>query len=112
MGVIRRLSADETGQRVVGVQIFARGGVAVELSSLPANEASIRHPGVLLPSAAQATQTGGEVTLVLARGTLSGNLSYAMRIHQRSYLVNPRRVIERGDDFDVVSFAIQRGALR
>ena len=108
MGVIRRLSADETGRRVVGVQILARGGVAVELSSLPSNEASVRHPSVLLPSTEQASLTRGEITLALARGTLSGSLCYAMRIHERSYLVNPRRVIERGDDFDVVSFAIQQ----
>jgi hypothetical protein len=57
VGVIRRLLADHTGQRAVGVQILARGGVLVELSSLPSNDASIRHPGVLLPSAAQATRT-------------------------------------------------------
>ena len=108
VGVIRRLSADHTGQRAVGVQILARGGVLVELSSLPSNDASIRHPGVLLPSATQTSLTGGEITLVLARGTLSWNLSYAMRLHGRSYLVNPRRVIESGDDFDVVSFTIRR----
>jgi hypothetical protein len=61
---------------------------------------------VLLPSDTQAALTGGEITLVVARGTLSWSLSYAMRIHERSYAVNPRRVIESGDDFDVVSFAI------
>jgi len=30
-----------------------------------------------------------------------------MRIHERSYPINPRRVVERGDDFDVVGFTIQ-----
>jgi hypothetical protein len=29
-----------------------------------------------------------------------------MRIQERAYSVNPRRVVESGDDFDVVSFAI------
>jgi hypothetical protein len=50
---------------------------------------------------------GAEVKLVLARASVSWSLAYAMRIHERSYSVNPRRVIESGDDFDVVSFTLQ-----
>jgi hypothetical protein len=30
-----------------------------------------------------------------------------MRIQERSYPINPRRVVESGDDFDVVSFTLQ-----
>jgi hypothetical protein len=30
-----------------------------------------------------------------------------MRIHERTYTVNPRRIVESGEDFDIVSFAIQ-----
>jgi hypothetical protein len=107
LGVIRRLSTDEMGRRAVGVQILARGGVAVELSPLPIGAAGDSHPAVLLPAGAQATLTGAEVTLVVAHGTLSWSLSYAMRIQERTYSVNPLRVVESGDDFDVVSFAIQ-----
>jgi len=107
LGVIRRLSTDEMGRRAVGVQILARGGVAVELSPLPIGAAGDSHPAVLLPAGAQASLTGAEVTLVVAHGTLSWSLSYAMRIQERTYSVNPLRVVESGDDFDVVSFAIQ-----
>jgi hypothetical protein len=81
--------------------------VAVELSPLPIGAAGDSHPAVLLPAGAQATLTGAEVTLVVAHGTLSWSLSYAMRIQERTYSVNPLRVVESGDDFDVVSFAIQ-----
>ena len=106
--MIRRLSTDEMGRRAVGVQILARGGVAVELSPLRSSEAGRPHHGVLLPSDAQTTPIGGEITLVVARGTLSWSLSYAMRFHERSYTVNPRRIVESGEDFDVVTFAIQQ----
>jgi hypothetical protein len=94
------------GRRAVGVQILARGGVAVDLSPLRFNEVGAQQHGVLLPSAAQATPIGGEITLVVAHGALSWSLSYAMRFHQRSYTVNPRRIVESGEDFDVVTFAI------
>jgi hypothetical protein len=60
-----------------------------------------------LPSETQTSLAGGEITLLVAHGILSWSVACAMRIHERSYLVNPRRVIESGDDFDVVSFAIQ-----
>ncbi len=107
LGVIRRLSADEAGRRAVGVQILGRGGVSVELLPLPTGKANWPNLGILLPSDTQTSVPGGEVTLVLARGTLSWSLSYAMRVHERSYSVNPRRIVESGDDFEVVSFAIQ-----
>ena len=108
VGIIRRVSTYEMGRRAVGVQILARGGVAVDLSPLRFNDVGAQQHGVLLPSAAQATPIGGEITLVVARGTLSWGLSYAMRFHQRSYTVIPRRIVESGEDFDVVTFAIQQ----
>jgi hypothetical protein len=105
VGVIRRLSTDEIGRRVVGVQVLARGSVTVQL--LPLGESGPPRPGVLLPVETQTSLTGAEVRLVVARNTISWSQSYAMRIHERNYPVNPRRVVERGDDFDVVSFTIQ-----
>jgi hypothetical protein len=107
VGVIRRLSTDEMGRRAVGVQVLARGGVAVELLPLPMGQAGPPSAAVLLPGEAQTSLTGGEVKLVLARDSVSWSQAYAMRIHERSYVVNPRRVAESGDDFDVVSFTLQ-----
>lgn len=109
VGVIRRLSADDAGQRTVGVQVMARGGVAVELSALPIGTAVKTCFGVLLPAESQTSVTGGEITLLLTPGAVSWSLSYAMRMHGRSYVVDPRRVVESGDGFDVVNFAIQQG---
>ena len=105
VGVIRRLSTDEMGRRVVGVQVLARGSVAVQL--LPLGTSGPEQSGVLLPAETQTSLTGAEVMLVVGRNTLSWSQSYAMRIHERSYPINPRRLVERGDDFDVVGFTIQ-----
>ena len=107
LGAIRRLSIDDMGRRAVGVQVLARGGVAVELTPLPPGGESRSHAGVLLPAETQTSLSGGEVTLVLYRGVVAWSLSYAMGIHGRSYTVNPRRIVESGEDFDIVSFAIQ-----
>jgi hypothetical protein len=104
VGVIRRLSTDEMGRRAVGVQILARGGVVVELSR--SGEAGLSRTGVLLPGEAQTSLSGGEVKLVLARDSISWSHAYAMRIHERSYPISPRRVVESGDDFDVISFTL------
>jgi hypothetical protein len=95
------------GRRAVGVQVLARGGIAVELSPLPLGQGGPPRPGVLLPGEAQTSLGGAEVKLVLARDSVSWSLAYAMRIHERRYLVNPRRLIESGDDFEVVSFTLQ-----
>jgi hypothetical protein len=94
-------------RRAVGVQVLARGVIAVELLPLPIGDAGDPRSALLLPAGTQTSLSGGEVTLIVARGTLSWSFSYAMRIHGRTYSVNPRRVVESGDDFDIVSFAIE-----
>jgi hypothetical protein len=109
VGVIRRLSTDATGRRAVGVQVLARGGIAVELTPMPVNENARPFLGVLLPGEGQ-THIGGEVTLVLPRACVSWSESYALRVHGRNYVVTPLRTVDSGDDFDSVSFSIQPAA--
>ena len=106
VGVIRRLSTDATGRRAVGVQVLARGGIAVELTPMPVTEHARPLLGVLLPGEGQ-TQVGGEVSLVLPRSCVSWSVSYALRVHGRNYVVTPLRAVDSGDDFDHVSFSIQ-----
>ena len=106
VGVIRRMSTDATGRRAVGVQILARGGIPVELTEMPVTDNPRPMPGVLLPTEGQ-TQIGGEVTLVLSRGSISWSVSYSLRVHGRTYVVTPLRTIDSGDDFDAVSFSIE-----
>jgi hypothetical protein len=110
VGVIRRLSTDEMGRRAVGVQILARGGVAVEINALPITETSRPRLGVLLPAEAQTHASGGEVTLLLARGCVSWSAAYTMRVHGRTYTLAPLRISESGEEFDIIQFSIQSGA--
>jgi hypothetical protein len=106
VGVIRRLSTDATGRRAVGVQVLARGGIAVELTALPITENARPLLGILLPGEGQ-THIGGEVTLVLPRACVSWSETYALRVRGRNYVVNPLRTADSGDDFDAVAFSIQ-----
>ncbi len=108
VGIIRRLSTDELGRRAVGVQVLARGGVAVELESL--NEAGRPHAAVLLPAETQTSLIGGEVTLLLPRDLIDWSARYTLRVHQRTYTVSPVRLAESGDDFDIYTFAIEENA--
>jgi len=93
--VIRRLSTDATGRRAVGVQILARGGIPVELTEMPVTDNPRPLLGVLLPTEGQ-TQIGGEVTLVLSRGSISWSVSYSLRVHGRSYVVTLDKGTEDG----------------
>ena len=60
-----------------------------------------------MPAESQTSTAGGEVVLLLPRNVLSWSLSYSMHMHERRYAVDPRRVVDSGEDFDIVSFALQ-----
>jgi hypothetical protein len=107
IGVIRRLSADDMGRRAVGVQVLARGGIPVEITALPLTENYRPRLGVLMPAEAQIHTDGGEVALLLSRGCVSWSVAYALRIHGRSYIVHPLRIIENGEEFDIIAFSIR-----
>jgi hypothetical protein len=106
VGVIRRLTTDPTGRRLVGVQILARGGMPVELTPMPHDENAMPLLAVLLPTEGQ-TQIGGEVTLVLPRASVSWNIAYTLRVHGRSYVLTPLQAVDSGDDFEAVGFSIK-----
>jgi hypothetical protein len=110
VGIIRRLSTDELGRRAVGVQVLARGGVAVELESL--KESGKPHPAVLLPAETQTSLAGGEVTLLLQRDLIDWSARYTLRVHQRSYIIAAVRLADSGDDFDIYTFAIEESTAK
>ena len=71
VGVIRRVAARNPMHRSIGVQILARGGVAVRLIPLPAQRFDLPVEGILLPVETQTSMHGGEVAVVLPRGVMS-----------------------------------------
>ena len=106
LGVIRRLSTDDTGRRASACRFSRVAALRWSCCRCRSGDSGRPRPAYSSPAGTQTSLNGGEVTLVVAHGALAWSLSYAMRIHERSYSVNPRRVVESGDDFDVVSFAI------
>jgi len=108
VGVVRRLSTDNTGRRQVGVQLLARGGTAVQLAPIGAALlASANVQGVLLPSDRQSSLSSGEITVVVLRDVVSQSHAYEMRFEGHAYTVVPRRVVEQGPEFTVLRFAIR-----
>ena len=110
VGIIRRLSTDESGRRAVGVQIIARGGVAVQIEPLPLGEKGRPRTAILLPGETQNSMTSGEITLLLPRDVVSFGVAYALRVHQRTYSIVPVRVADSGEDFDIVTCSIDQAA--
>lgn len=106
VGLIRRLSTDNSGRREVGVQILARGAVAAELLPMPATQHSTPLPGVLLPTEGQ-RQIGGEVTVIVPRNSINWSASYTLRVLRKTYSITPLHTVEPGDDFQCVAFSIQ-----
>lgn len=108
VGVIRRLSTDAMGRRVVGVQILARGCVGVDLSPLPFGTPARYCSGMLLPAEAQTGVSGGEVMLALPRNAVVWNASYLMQVHDHNYTVKPHELVEGTGNFDLLRFTIDQ----
>jgi hypothetical protein len=107
VGVIRRLAARSPMNRSVGVEILARGGVCVELAPLPLKEGLQPLHGILLPTEAQTSLAGGEVELVLPRGSTARLASCELRMHCRLYRIERRRIADSGSDFEIARFALR-----
>jgi len=107
VGVIRRVSARNPQHRSVGVQRLARGGVVVRLTRLPAEQWAAPMEGVLLPSGAQTSLHGGQVVIVLPLGSAAQLESCEMRVQDRPYILSRRGIAERGQDFEIVRFALR-----
>ena len=108
VGVVRRLSGRDDGQRYVGIQILAKGATGVRVR--PASSGGEMQTGVLLPSSVSDSVGRGELDLLLREGTFSPQESLEMLVYDRTYLLMPRRLIEEGSDFDVARFGVQQYA--
>ena len=108
VGVIRRVSARNPLHRSVGVERLARGGVAVRLTPLRAEQWVTPMEGILLPSEGQTGLHGGQVTIVLRPGSAQLEF-YEMRVCDRPYVLSHRGIDDSGEDFEIVRFAIRAG---
>lgn len=115
VGLVRRISLDNQGSRYVGIELLARGVTTVRLLPLLADGRV--HPNddlgtdaLLLPSGADHSLGKLEITLLLKLGLHQPDRSFGMRMYSSNYLLLPKRVVEAGQDFDIVEFkVVQRG---
>jgi hypothetical protein len=108
VGVVRRVSSDEEGNRRIGVQVLSSGGAAVTV--LPAKLADRDDDTppdgeicVLLSSCSMKT---GEAMLLMRPGLFRRGRPLEMRAYDRSYLLSPLGLADKGEDFEVVRFRI------
>lgn len=105
IGVVRRVTRDQYGQRRIGVEVlgklavpvqFARAGVAGAVD--PGGQ---WHPGLLFSSK---PDRKGEIAVLLRAGGYSYKHDLHMRVRGGTYLLAPAELVEAGEDFDRARF--------
>ncbi len=109
-GIVRRLSAYDLKQRYVGIQVFSQGATVVKLAAANADSAAVVQDAILLPSSTSDSGGSGEMSLLLRPGLYSAKKTYEMRAYSRTYVLLPKKLLEGGDDFDMVRFRILQRA--
>jgi hypothetical protein len=108
VGIVRRLAARETDDRYIGIQVIGRGARVVTL--MRPGESRAAMSAVLLPSHVGESVSQGEVTLLLPAGGFSTQGTLAMRVYERQYLIEPRMLLETGNDYDMAYYRISGAA--
>jgi hypothetical protein len=104
LGVIRRLAAQDVARRYVGIELLARGIQAVALKNAKTGERA--QTGLLLPSHVGDSVGQGEINLLLPADGFAPERSLEMEVYDNRYLLEPRMVLETGDDFEVARYRI------
>jgi len=110
VGIVRRLSAYDLKKRYVGIQVFSQGATVVMLAPADADSATVAQDAILLPSSTSDSSGSGEMSLLLRPGLYSAKKTYEMRAYGRTYLLVPKKLLEGGDDFDMVRFRVMQRA--
>ncbi|MCC7549577.1 MAG: hypothetical protein IT532_17650 [Burkholderiales bacterium] len=99
-GIVRRIVGRRHGERYVGVQYVGRGGCAVTI--LPLEKPRSAAPeGELCVLLAGAARNPDEAALLLRPGMFSIRGAIEMRAYDRRWLLEPVRVLESGEDFEI-----------
>jgi hypothetical protein len=108
VGIVRRLAARDDKQRYVGIQLLGRGARVVGMRR--PGDAKAAMTAVLLPSHVGESVSQGEITLLLPTGGFSSQSTVTMQAYGRDYLLEPRMLLETGDDYDMAHYRIVLGA--
>ena len=104
VGVVRRLAAQEGGQRSVGIELLARGARIVTLHQRTDSRKTWK--ALLLPSQSTGNVSLGEVSLLLPAGSFLPDSSLEMEVYSTSYILEPRILLEHGTEFEMARYRI------
>ena len=104
VGVVRRLAAQEGGQRSVGIELLARGARIVTLHRRTDSRQTWK--ALLLPSQSTGNVSLGEVSLLLPAGSFLPDSSLEMEVYSTSYILEPRILLEHGTEFEMARYRI------
>jgi hypothetical protein len=104
VGIVRRLAAQESGQRNIGIELLARGARPVTLHRRTDTQQTWK--ALLLPSHSGGNASLGEVSLLLPVGSFAVDSSLEMEVYSTSYILEPRLLLEHGTEFEMARFRI------
>lgn len=100
-GVVRRLRRERDGTLHIGVEVLSPRVVGV-----PLQDRAVRGPegGQLGLYLNRPTDTSGEAWLLMKQDTFSPQRSLNMELDDKTYLLLPLALVERGDDYDLARY--------
>jgi hypothetical protein len=104
VGIVRRLAAQESGQRNIGIQLLARGARPVVLRRRTDTRQTWK--ALLLPSHSGGDASLAEVSLLLPVGSFVPDSSLEMEVYSTSYILEPRILLEHGSEFEMARYRI------
>ncbi len=107
-GIVRRIVGRRQGERYVGVQYIGDGGCAVTLFPLQSEKhTALAREGELCVLLAGAAKNQDEVALLLRPGVFSLKGGIDMRAYDRRWLLEPVRILESGEDYEIGLFRMR-----
>ncbi len=111
VGIVRRMSRDESRQCHVGIESLSKAAIPVHL--VAAGTPLSANPADHFPNAAVLglnLKCSGEVDLVMEAGAFSSRLAIEMVARGVVYALTPVGFVEGGDDFDIARYRIETRA--
>lgn len=109
VGIVRRVTSDRDGNRLVGIETLSTGGKAVTVTrtgdaSQPPAGSEEGEICLLLPSAGEAT--GDRANLLIRPGLCAPGGELEMRAYDRRYRLRADKMLMRGEDFELLRFTL------
>jgi len=104
VGIVRRLAAQDGGQRHVGIELLARGARQVTLRQR--TDGQLFCKALLLPSNSGGGASQGEVIVLLPAGSFSSESNLELEVYSTNYILEPRILLESGNEFEMARYRI------